>query len=127
VGKLLRILHQLESEEALDKFLASYPTAFAILNKTIKTSQWMARELPDRVQYSDADRIKDKAREVEGIRQNQRLVAYYKTYGFKVVPGRDQGDRTPMKGTVGGILSACGRKPTGGKKTRRRQRTRRHK
>lgn len=50
------------------------------------------------------------------VNENKRLVEYYKTYGFTVVPGKDRGYVTEMTGTVGGILGAC--KPKGGK-TRR--------
>lgn len=119
-GKASKDFTSTESEKELDAFLAKYPKALEILNKIIKTNQWLARELPDRP-YTDADKVKDKARLAEDIRQNQRLVAYYKTYGFTVVPGKDEGNRTPMTGTIGGILSAC---QTGGKKTRRTKKTR---
>lgn len=50
---------------------------------------------------------------------NQKLVAYYKTFGFKPIAGQDHGWVTGMKGSVSGILKAC--VPTGGKKTRRRR------
>ena len=48
------------------------------------------------------------------INENQRLVEYYKTYGFTQIPGEDRGFVTGMKGKVSGILSACS--PKGGKK-----------
>ena len=52
---------------------------------------------------------------------NQNLVAYYKTFGFKPIPGQDHGWVTGMKGSVSGILKACVPVPKGGKKTRRRR------
>lgn len=69
---------------------------------------------------------KIKARLEVDIPQNRKLVKYYnETYGFKVDPEEDYGDKTKMTGTVGEILKACD--PTGAarKKTRRRRRTRR--
>lgn len=92
-----------ESEESLDKFLASYPSALADLSHDVKLEK---RTMT----------VMDKARLVEAIRQNHRLIAYYKTYGLNVV--EDKGESARMTGTIGGILSAC---QTGGKKTRRRR------
>lgn len=89
-----------ESEESLDKFLASYPSALADLDHDVKLEK---REIT----------IQDKARLAEAIRQNHRLIAYYKTYGLTVV--EDKGESARMSGTIGGILSAC---QTGGKKRR---------
>ena len=120
-GKAAKGFTSTESEESLNEFLSKYPTALKYLNESIRRNEWMAEKLPDRP-YTAADRVKDKARLAEDIRQNQRLVAYYKTYGFTVVPGKDEGNRTPMTGTIGGILSAC--QKTGGKKTRRTKKTR---
>lgn len=56
---------------------------------------------------------------------NQKLVVYYKTFGFNPIPGQDQGWVTGMKGDVSGIVSACS--PKGGRKTktRRQRRSRR--
>jgi hypothetical protein len=49
--------------------------------------------------------------------QTRTLVAYYETYGFKVVPGKeDEGNGPLMRGTIEGILQACS--TTGGKKRR---------
>jgi hypothetical protein len=68
---------------------------------------------------------------VQTLRANRKLVAYYETYGFKVVRGKDEGTVTKMRGTIGEILNKCN--PTGAArktKTRRRRqrnRTRRHK
>jgi hypothetical protein len=53
---------------------------------------------------------------VQKLRANRKLVAYYETYGFDVVPEADYGDETKMTGTVGKILNACSK--TGGKKRR---------
>jgi hypothetical protein len=97
-----------ESEESLDKFLASYPSALADLNHDVKLEK---REIT----------IQDKARLAEAIRQNHRLIAYYKTYGLTVV--EDKGESARMTGTIGRILSAC---QTGGarRKTHRTKRMR---
>lgn len=60
------------------------------------------------------------------IPQNRKLVKYYnETYGFKVDPEEDYGDKTKMTGTVGEILNACKPAGAGRKTTRRRRRTRR--
>jgi hypothetical protein len=91
-----------ESEESLDKFLAQFPRALEELIRDVKLEK---REIT----------IQDKARLAEAIRQNHRLIAYYKTYGLTVV--EDKGESARMTGTIGGILSAC--QKTGGKKTRR--------
>ena len=79
--------------------------------------------------YSDEEVVARKARLEKTIPQNRKLVKYYETYGFDVVPEKDYGYKTKMTGTVEKILNAC--KPAGAarKTTRRRrrtQRTRRH-
>ena len=60
------------------------------------------------------------ARGVATIRENDRLVEYYKTYGFKVVKDNVP-NATEMVGTVQGIMSTCGALAKGGRKTRRRR------
>ena len=102
IGKLVK-------EERLDPETVIELDAYASPDPTSK----------DVVSKEESDAIMAKypnitAEFVEEVKRNRRLVAYYETYGFKVVPGKDSGNRTPMTGTVGGILTACSK--TGGKK-----------
>lgn len=119
-----------ESLESLRAFLKRYPgTEAKLFPKTRLTKvgrQW--KQAP--VTYTDEERLQGLKQFVDDARQNHKLIAYYETYGFNVVPGGDEGTRTLMRGTIGGILGACG-KPTGAaRKTRtrrnQRSRTRRH-
>jgi hypothetical protein len=63
---------------------------------------------------------------VQKLRANRKLVAYYETYGFKVVPGEDRGVNTRMRGTIKEIVNECNlardaalaARKTGGKKRR---------
>ena len=129
-----------ESEGALDAVLKDYPGAYKPRTDMIqipRTNNYIFKL----AKITDEERRQDKAEAVIKIRENRKLIAYYETYGFKVVPGGDEGVKTKMRGTIEGIVSACNaareahlaaRKPTGAarKKTRRRrrtQRTRRHK
>ena len=106
---LCYLINELVTENKLEPKTVIKLTAFASPDPTSK----------DVVSKEESDAIMAKypnitAKFVEEVKRNRRLVAYYETYGFEVVPGEDSGNRTPMTGTVGGILSACSK--TGGKK-----------
>jgi hypothetical protein len=118
-----------ESLESLQTYLKDYPTVAANLFpptqlrpvKVGRRKDW--KHVP--VTYTDEEKLQKMRDKVTAIRANRKLIAYYETYGFKVVPGKDEGVTTKMTGTVGEILKACD--PTGAarKKTRRRRRTQR--
>lgn len=95
-----------DTEESLDARLAPYPNLLKELAYNAKIDgRAVTRE--------------DKAIYVESMRLNNKLVEYYKTYGFKVV--RDDGTSALMEGPIEGILKAC---QSGGRRTKtRRQRT----
>jgi len=109
-----------ESLESLQTYLKDYPTVAANLFpptqlrpvKKGKRTDW--KHVP--VTYTDEEKLQKMRNIVTAIRANRKLIAYYETYGFKVVPGKDEGVTTKMTGTVGKILNACSK--TGGKKRR---------
>jgi len=82
-----------ESERSLDSFLSAYPIAVTDMQHDV-----------EQVQKRTVTRA-DKANLAERIRQNHRLIAYYETYGFKVV--KDDGEAARMSGTIAGILDEC--------------------
>ena len=57
---------------------------------------------------------------VNAIRQTDRLIAYYGTYGFKATA--HDGESAELSGTIGGILAACA---SGGRRRRRTAKNRR--
>jgi hypothetical protein len=108
-----------ESEADLDAFLAPYPKVVEGLehDANLETKPEEPQRAPSK---------EEKGIAVCAMRQNRKLIEYYKTYGFTIV--EDHGDYADMRAKAEDVLKACTR--SGGAKrskckTRRRHRIRR--
>lgn len=104
-----------EDEPTLDAFLDKYPA----MKKDLEHDANLGR---NRSEPRVSPSYEMKAEAVCAVRQNRKLVAYYRTFGFQTID--DGGIVEKMRASADDVLSECkkgGRK----KKTRKAQRSRR--
>lgn len=95
-----------ESEESIDAYLTEYPD----LRRDVEHDAMLEKRAPT---------YEEKAHAVCASRANDKLIAYYRRYGFEVI--EKFGTYADMTSTVSKIMAECGR--PGGGRTRRTKRS----